>query len=155
MRISENVYQLTGHVTGLNSNTFVIDTEEGLVLVDTGYREYYLESMKRMLSFWGLDQKKVVAVFITHGHFDHCGNAHVFEEKNIPIYASKDDADAISSGGRRVMEDVFGTKFTPCHHITSLEDGEKFTFGQTAVTAVSLPGHTKGSMGFLMEHMGT
>ena len=154
MKISENVYQLTGHVTGLNSNTFVIDTEDGLVMIDTGYREYYVETMKKQLRFWHLDQKKVAAVFITHGHFDHSGNAHIFEEQGIHVYASEIDANAMEHGGDRVMEPVFGTKYTCCRHVNRLVEGKIYTFGTTTITPVSLPGHTKGSVGFVTEHDG-
>lgn len=151
MQIARNVYQLTGHITGLNANTYALDTEEGLVLIDTGYRPYYVDAMKKMLAFWGLQDKKIAAVFVTHAHFDHSGNAHLFEAEGVSVYASADDAEAMERGGDRCMETVFGTKYTPCKAVRRIKDGERFTFGSACITAIDTPGHTKGHMGFLAE----
>ncbi len=151
MQIAKGVYQLSGHINGLNSNTFALDTEEGLVLIDTGYQPYYLEKMKKMLGFWGLADKKVAAVFVTHAHFDHSGNAHIFETEGIPVYADAADADAMERGGAPVMEQVFGSKYHVCSRVNRIGGGANFLFGQTTVEAISLPGHTAGSMGFLAD----
>ena len=154
MQIARNVYQLTGHITGLNANTYALDTEDGLVLIDTGYRPYYVDTMKRMLAFWGLQDRKIAAVFVTHAHFDHSGNAHLFEAEGVPVYASAIDAEAMEQGGDRCMESVFGTEYTPCKAVRRVKDGERFAFGNAHITAMEAPGHTKGHMGFLAEISG-
>lgn len=151
MKLTDHVYQLTGHITGLNSNTFAIDTAEGIILIDTGYREYYWETMQRMMRLWNLNPDRIIAVFVTHAHFDHAGNAHIFAEKGIPVYASHLDAEAMRIGGDLVMENVFGTKFTACPEVMELEDGQEFHFGNAELTTIALPGHTRGAMGFLVR----
>lgn len=151
MKIANHIYQLTGHITGVNSNTYAIDTDDGLVLIDTGYQEYYVETMKKMLALWGLQDKKLSAVFLTHAHFDHAGNAAVFEQQGIPVYASEKDADAVESGGDRVMEAVFGSKFNVCHHVNRVKDLQEFHFGNITLQVIDLPGHTAGSVGYLYD----
>ena len=154
MQIAKGIYQLTGHMTALNSNTYALDTEEGLVMIDCGCRPVYLEHQSRILSMWGLVDKKPVAAFVTHAHFDHAGNAHLFEEKGVKIYASEYDVHALKTGGKLVMEPEFGLTFHPCKAPAAIADGECLSFGGTTVTAVALPGHTKGAMAYLAKKNG-
>ena len=158
MQITEGIYQLSGHMNGLNSNTFVIDTPEGLVLIDTGYLPYYLEAQKKVLAFWGLENKKIIAVFLTHAHFDHAGNAHFYEEQGIPVYVGEKDREALMTGGDRVMEAVFGSKFTTLKNPVPVKDGQEFSFGAGSenvnLKVIDLPGHTAGAVGFLAEKGG-
>ena len=158
MQIANGIYQLSGHMNGLNSNTFVIDTEEGLVLIDTGYRPYYLDAQKKVLSFWGLENKKIIAVFLTHAHFDHAGNAHFYEEQGIPVYVGEKDRDALKSGGDRVMESIFGSRFTTLKNPVPVKDGQEFAFGgetsAVKMKVIDLSGHTAGAVGFLVDKDG-
>ena len=51
----------------------LLDTSEGLVLIDTGYPEMHdliLENIRAM----GFAPEKLRAIFHTHGHIDHYGN---------------------------------------------------------------------------------
>ena len=158
MQISNGIYQLSGHMSGLNSNTFVIDTQEGLVLIDTGYLPYYLDAQKKVLAFWGLENKKIIAVFLTHAHFDHAGNAHFYEEQGIPVYVGEKDRDALMTGGDRVMEAVFGSKFITLKNPIPVKDGQEFVFGEGTdrvdLKVIDLPGHTAGAVGLLAEKGG-
>ena len=151
MQIAKGIYQLTGHMTAINSNTYAIDTPEGLVMIDCGCRPLYLDHQKRILSMWGLAEKKPVAVFLTHAHFDHAGNAHLFEDMGAVIYASERDVQALKTGGKAVMEPEFGIPFTVCREPHTIRDGETKSFGTTEVTAVALPGHTRGAMAYLVR----
>jgi glyoxylase-like metal-dependent hydrolase (beta-lactamase superfamily II) len=55
------------------SNTYVLETEEELVLVDTGYTIYYgemSEIFSRLFENW---EKRLKRIYITHPDVDHCG----------------------------------------------------------------------------------
>jgi glyoxylase-like metal-dependent hydrolase (beta-lactamase superfamily II) len=151
MKLAEHVFQVTGHITGLNANSFVIETNAGLVLIDTGYRDYYCDSMKQMLKFWKVKNSTILAVFLTHGHFDHSGNSHIYSEQGIPVYIGEHDAVGVKNGGRLVMEPEFGTKFTTPTEIISVKEGDLFDYGNAVLRVIDLPGHTCGSVGYLVH----
>src|SRR5262249_53573893 len=56
------------------SAAYVIETSEGLVLVDSGL-ERNAGLLKSQLELLKLDWKQVRAVLITHAHIDHSGGA--------------------------------------------------------------------------------
>jgi glyoxylase-like metal-dependent hydrolase (beta-lactamase superfamily II) len=66
-------FQLPG-----GGSIFVIETESGLIMVDTGYGIYHDDVMK-MFHYYGLDEKKLSRIILTHGDTDHCGAAGNFQ----------------------------------------------------------------------------
>ena len=85
MRITEHVYQVSGIIYGMNSNVYAIDTESGVILIDAGYADKQYGSMMDVMKQYRLESK-VTAVFLTHAHLDHAGNAYLFEDKGAEIY---------------------------------------------------------------------
>ena len=74
-RLCENIY----FVGARRVSVHIIKTEEGLVMIDTGYpntEDEIIDSMKWM----GLDPKDLIAIFHSHGHFDHYGCTNYFKE---------------------------------------------------------------------------
>lgn len=65
------------------SNTYVFDTGEEYVMVDTGYA-IYAEEMNRifheLFSDWDIRSKRI---YITHADVDHCGLLSMFPEARI------------------------------------------------------------------------
>ena len=151
MRITEHLYQLSGTCYGTNSSTYVLDAGEELVLFDAGFTPYQLEVMARNRKRWGLDDKPITHVFLTHAHMDHAGNAWLFQEKGARILIGRGDEAALAKGGLVTLDVLFGRPFICCEPDAVIEDGETWRFGDAVVTAVALPGHTAGSMGFLVQ----
>lgn len=69
-KVIENVY----FVGNTWVSVYLIDTPEGLILIDCAYEEnlYLLIDSIRGLGF---DPKDIRHLLISHGHFDHCGAA--------------------------------------------------------------------------------
>ena len=73
-------------------------------------------------------------IFITHNHMDHLGAlAEIKSKLRIPIGAHRLDA-----------------KGLPLRPEILLEDGEKVPFGKTSLKVLHTPGHTPGSLCFLI-----
>ena len=69
-KLSERIW----FVGGREVSVHIIDTGDGLVMVDTGYphmRERIIENMRAV----GLDPEDLRLLLITHGHWDHTGSA--------------------------------------------------------------------------------
>jgi glyoxylase-like metal-dependent hydrolase (beta-lactamase superfamily II) len=141
---------------GLNpSVAYVVETSEGLVLVDSGLQSD-ATLLKSEMAELGLDGCALRAILITHAHADHTGGAqHLREETGARIYAGKGDTTVLRAGGPR--EALFSTFHMPHEtlHATTvdveLEGGESIVFGNVRFQALATPGHTPGSTCYLME----
>ncbi|WP_337984366.1 MBL fold metallo-hydrolase [Dehalobacter sp. DCM] len=75
------------------SNTYVLETADELLLIDTGYA-IYAEEMRHVLSRlfpkWAFQKKRVL---ITHADVDHCGLLSTFQD--VPIYLNKKSSDSL------------------------------------------------------------
>lgn len=152
MKLTDGVYQVSGHICGMNSNVYVLDTEDGLVFIDAGFAGKQYEMIQDYLKDWNVDQKEIKAVLLTHAHVDHAGNAWRFQENGAALYAGTKDAKAIEEAGESVLEKLFGSKFHPCKDVHGVTDGDVLQFGRFRITVLDLPGHTAGAVGYLVEN---
>jgi metallo-beta-lactamase class B len=144
-----------------NSGTtvYVLRTSAGLIMIDalgagdaaatTAQLDSQLLPGFRQL---GLDPAQVKIVLVTHGHADHFGGASYFQERfGSKVYVSPADWNLMENppargrGGRGPAAPP-----TPLpKHDAEVHDGETIALGDLRVTAVAVPGHTPGSMGFI------
>lgn len=143
-------------------NSFVISGNDGAILIDTGY---YKDRKKLYKQIKDLDIK---AIFLTHGHVDHIGGAKYISQKfNVPIAMSSGDLDLLSSNlVRRISaKTLFGkivkivslNNFKKAHYEKFdidifLADCMEFEYGNIRLKVIELPGHTKGSVGFIINN---
>lgn len=150
MKITEHLYKTSGVEYGTNSNTFLLETEDGLILFDLGFDTVQWNAMTCCEKLWGLQEKKKAAAFLTHGHYDHAGNTFRANQENIPVYCADPDAGRIENGWPE-MERLFQRKWICADVDCRIEDGQKFTFGNSTVTAYGTPGHSRGSFAYVIE----
>ncbi len=124
---------------------FLIKTSEGLILIDAMYPEdKYLQMIEDGIRELGCRGEDLKAVLITHGHFDHFGQADKLRDRyGCRIYLSKTDEEL----ARSKPEVPYGLTFPVDGW---LEDGQDFILGDTAIRAVHTPGHTPGCMSFII-----
>jgi glyoxylase-like metal-dependent hydrolase (beta-lactamase superfamily II) len=137
------------------SSAYVIETSEGLVLVDSG-RERDLDELKSEMAALDLDWQKVCAILLTHAHADHTGGAESLRgSTGAKVYAGRGDAGVLRAGGPR--EAFFSNYYLPGdqpHRTTvdvELVGGETLTFGDARIRVLATPGHTPGSTCYLLE----
>ena len=153
-------YRNVNMITCGNGNCYIIRGKRGDILIDTCMREFRNE-----IELW-LENYNVKLIVLTHGHFDHIGNAAYFAELyDARIAMSADDA-GLSENKRIRRTYAMGIRGMVLKKATEmplevipepfkadifLEDGMALgeEFGIENCTAVSLEGHTKGSFGIL------
>jgi glyoxylase-like metal-dependent hydrolase (beta-lactamase superfamily II) len=143
-------------------NCYLIKTGTGFVLIDTGASNKRAELEKVLLGA-GCEPGSLRLIVITHGDFDHTGNAaYLRREFGAPIAMHKGDAGMAERGdmfwGRksgsaviRVLAPVLfrfskSDRFAPDVHV---EDGHDFAEYGFHAKALALPGHSGGSVGIL------
>lgn len=142
------------------SNCYLISGEEQSVLVDTMTRKQAEKIYKQ------IENQNVSLIILTHGHMDHIsGAAYLSEKLGVPIAMHKDDAVLIKDSGARPMHAnsfsgrmiCFLSKFMKnkpedwFEPNLFLEDGQSLSEYGVDAAIYSLPGHTKGSLGILVE----
>jgi glyoxylase-like metal-dependent hydrolase (beta-lactamase superfamily II) len=149
-------------------HSYLIKTDEGYVLIDTGYSRKR-KDLERKLRNAGCTPGKLQMIILTHQDFDHTGNAAFIREKyNSQITMHFEDAEALIRGdmlwnrkGRNIFTRFFlkillfvlrmgkFEKFSPDIY---LSDGDKLSSYGLEATVLHLPGHSKGSIGILTDN---
>ncbi|MEP7308563.1 MAG: MBL fold metallo-hydrolase [Acidobacteriota bacterium] len=144
-----------------NSGTtvYVLRTSRGLMMIDAlgaGDAPATAAQLDSQLlpgfQKLGLDPSQVKIVLVTHGHADHFGGASYFQEHfGSKVYVSVADWNLMENppargrGGRGPA----GAPTPLPKHDADLHDGDTIALGDLRLTAVAVPGHTPGSMGFI------
>jgi glyoxylase-like metal-dependent hydrolase (beta-lactamase superfamily II) len=124
-------------------NFFIAETGAGLVCFDTGYRRALILEELRKLDLNRLD---VASVFLTHADIDHTRGLRLFP--NAEVYLSRDEKQMVT-GLRNIRSAVRSPRLRrPCY---LLRDGDVVRAGDTLIRAIETPGHTPGSMAYLLD----
>lgn len=117
--------------------SYVIETSEGLILLDTlydlpGYTEYHLGHIREV----GLDPMDIKYVIILQGHRDHYGGAPALQEILDAQFGTAEE-------DRKMIVADFGEYAPRIDFI--IEDGDTLTLGDTTLNFEITPGHTPGT----------
>lgn len=143
-------------------NCYLLEADSGFVLIDTGNssnRNVLLQELENAGCLPGL----LKLVILTHGDFDHTGNAASLRSSHdVQLAIHPADADMVEKG------DMFANRKKPNRLIRALiplftgfgkaerfrpdvllQDGNALTDYGIDARILSLPGHSKGSIGIL------
>ena len=142
---------------------YLVESDTGLILVDTGLPHCERSVLRRMRSL-GRDDLRLI--FITHAHLDHYGSAAALRRlTGAPIAIHRADGDAMARGetglgsarGRGRLVKTFLPLFEPLLRPEPtapdllLNDGDDLhTYGFDAAV-LHTPGHTPGSSCLILE----
>lgn len=115
---------------------------------------------------------KEVMVLLTHGHLDHAGNAHHFDE----VYMHEADHDLAlehfgevdlikwyietrgpvryPDGDLEALINMVPEEMPERFSYHAVEEGDVFDLGGVSLEAIATPGHTPGSMSYLSSKQG-
>ena len=144
-----------------NGNCFCVEDDGNAILVDTSRTQYHdkiLDACK---------DKNIRLIVLTHGHIDHIQNAAALSKAlGAPIAMHKADYALIQGNmheplfahtllgkvilalSAKSLREDRAEAFEPAVY---LEDGDTLNHYGVKATIVGLPGHTKGSIGILVD----
>ncbi len=145
-------------------SAFLIDDGITAILYDSGFAftgYAVAENIRKILKDRGLDY-----IFLTHSHYDHALGS-VYVKKLYPKakivageYAAKIFAKPTARAVMRELDNKFARKCKKEAYEDLIDDlsvdipvcdGDEISAGKMRFTAVSLPGHTRCSMGFYLS----
>lgn len=110
-----------------------------VILVDPGDSPEVIGRMVEEL------EGKPVAIFLTHGHYDHILALDAVKEKyQIPVYACKEEEELLGDVSLNLTGQVRRPMVVRPEVLVS--DLEEFTVAGFSIRAIHTPGHTKGSV---------
>ena len=136
VKVFDNLYFL-----GMKEfSAWAVNTSEGIIIIDSLYDYSVDDEVSEGLKKVGLDPAKIKYVIVSHGHSDHSGGAKYLQDSyKARVLLSAADWDLLDRGrGTRPARDMVAT------------DGQKLTLGDTTITMYITPGHTAGTLSYLI-----
>jgi metallo-beta-lactamase class B len=139
-RIAERLY----YVGSRELAAFLIDSGEGLILLDAGVPEYAPRLLANIRTL-GFEPKQVKILLNGQAHLDHAGGlAAVKAATGAKMLASAADAKLLQRGGKEDFAWGDDLAYPPIKVDGIVRDGQRVTLGKATLTAHLTPGHTKG-----------
>ena len=130
--INNNCYLITDKITGKSA------------LVDC------TEASDKMYDFIG--NADLEYILLTHGHFDHIMGARDVKEKyGAKVVVSASDEPMLSSGKLSLASFMDAVQNNVKSDIV-VSDGDVINLGSLEIKVIATPGHTKGSVCYLVEN---
>lgn len=139
------LYHLPTGLLRVNAYFLVNEQTNNAILIDGG--ESY-KSIKKAEQDLGI---KVTALLLTHAHFDHSGNARALQKDGVKVYISSLDAPKLKNGLNLASD--FGRTFESLDADFCFEDGEELCIEDINLKVIATPGHTDGSVTFMVGDM--
>ena len=139
------VIKLISYVMGVNTYVLYNEKTREAVIINPSF------DTKKIKDCVKAEKLKVVAILLTHGHYDHiAGLEEIRSQYGVPVYIGKDDAQMLLDS-RINLSESFGEPITckPAEHL--LEDGETIHVAGMQIKAISTPGHTRGGVTYVVD----
>lgn len=130
-------------VTGLfGTNTYILSVDNKIILIDPACKAEKLYPY--------LEGKELLAILLTHGHFDHIKACdELYKKYKVPIYLNNKD---IYLTKDNTQGQVFGLQSVPTISVPTLDIKEgRMSIGPFNFEIIYTPGHTKGSVCYIFD----
>lgn len=152
----------TPFIFSISVNCYLVKTSETTILIDTG-RGGKRATIENALESAGCRRGDLGLIILTHGDFDHSGNAAYLRDKfETKIAMHFDDLGMVELGdmtwNRKKQNLVVGALFSLLIRLGEsdrftadifLKEGDDLSDYGFEATVIELPGHSKGSIGLL------
>ena len=140
------------------SVAYVVETSDGLVLVDSGL-EADCQSLMQQMKYLQLNPGRLKKILLTHAHGDHIlGAMYLRRLTGALVHAGQADSDILRAGGPpEALFSIYDMSDIQTHTTevdVELVGGETIDCGDVQFQVIGTPGHTPGSLCFLIERDG-
>ena len=166
VRLTERISLVGGGATGLgishtlDPNVYLLSGGEELALVDAGAGPGEARILENVRSL-GYDPERIEHIFLTHAHADHAGGAASLSEKvGAQVYLSELEREALENADEEALGLSIARRngfypddyrLNPCKVDVPLGGDEKLRCGDLELAVMPTPGHSAGSVCFLVR----
>ncbi len=131
-----------------NANTYLVSTESHCIIIDPANQYQFIEK--------AIGEKEVVAILLTHGHYDHFNNLSLYLKKTGSVCylhkLAKNKLTDVSTScamffGKRTLDKIDESK------LKIIGDGENLNLGDIKVKVMFTPGHTDCCVSYIIDDM--
>ena len=146
------IYGKLWHIGGKGSPSYLFDTGDGLLLLDTGFPKngYF---MFRNMHDLGFDPRDIRWILHSHGHYDHIGMTRALVEMTgAKTYIGAPDRDYVNGKLDLTWAKELGCVYDePFEPDVLVNDGDVLEFGGMKIRCAAAPGHTPGTMAYFFD----
>ena len=146
-RVAGNLY----YVGTYDLACYLITTPDGHILINTGLAGSF-DLIKASVEALGFKFSDIRILLTTQAHFDHTGAlAAIKKATGASMMVDEKDVPVMEDGG--LSDYAFGgtVMFAPVKVDRKLKDKDVIALGNTKLTMLHHPGHTKGSCSYLVD----
>lgn len=128
---------------GLQNNSYIIKVGDKCIIVDPASK-----IVKAEVESEGL---QVLAVLLTHGHFDHIKGVSPFMQENVPVYIHQLDNPKCTG---EVMSDWLKRfRIEPFSCDKFVADNDILSFEGLDIKVIHTPGHSSGGVCYVVKNV--
>jgi glyoxylase-like metal-dependent hydrolase (beta-lactamase superfamily II) len=157
-QVTGEIYRVGGGdlTEGGDAAIYLLNVEGYAALIDAGCG-YSLDRLLRNIESCCVDPSTIEWILLTHCHFDHTGGTRALKERlGCKIIAHMLEAPFLETGDDRVTAATwYGAAIQPFAVDRKLSDArEEIQLGTRVILALHTPGHSPGSVVYLIESEG-
>lgn len=128
-------------------NTYIVSEGPDCYIIDPGTN---YQGIKEVIED---NELNVLAILLTHGHFDHTGSLNqLLEEYDVSVYLHELERDFmfdvnLNLSGITYHKFIIETK----SRVITITDGHEFDLGTFKLKTIHTPGHTRGGVCYLYK----
>jgi metallo-beta-lactamase class B len=102
----------------------------------------------------GIHPNNIKKILGTHGHYDHIGAAYLFKENyGCALLLHEQDREQVERADvQKTSSFLYGEVPMPCQVDGLLKEGDGFNGAGFSLEVLETPGHTKGSLSFVLAN---
>lgn len=128
-----------------NANCYVVEEDNTCVIIDAPSKANVI------LDYISKKGLSLSAILLTHGHFDHIDAIDELSEKTeAQVYIHQNDYEMLYDSTLNASS-IFGLHITKKSAAKKLNDNDTLAFGKIKIKVLLTPGHTKGSVCYIIN----